>query len=200
MPLLLLLIYPIISHTAISMGKPLWSVVYLLVLIGFFLVKELLDRKYITAFVLTILFAIGIVLATGDRLLLIMYLPPVVICMALLLIFGRTLKADKVPIITRYAELIDGELSEEMAGYTYRVTQAWTIFFFILLVECIGLAVFAPTKIWSLFTNVINYVAIGVMFFTEYIYRKRVFSDLPRRSFIQFMQRVVRIKPSELGV
>jgi len=200
MSLLLLLIYPVVSHTAIVIGQPLWSAVYLLALIGFFLVKELLGRKYKTAFVLMILFAAGAGLVTGDQLFLFMYLPPVVISMALLLLFGRTLKVDKVPIITRYAELIDGELSEEMACYTYRVTQAWTIFFFILLIECIGLAVFAPTEIWSLFTNVINYVAIATMFYAEYIYRKRMFSGLPKRSFIQFMQRVVRIKPSELGV
>jgi uncharacterized membrane protein len=200
MSLLMLLLYPVISHTAIVIGQPLWSAVYLLVLIGFFLVKELLGRKYKAAFVLMILLVAGSGLVSGERLFLIMYLPPIVISLGLLLIFGRTLQAGRVPIITRYAELIDGELSDDMVLYTYRITQAWTLFFFILLVECIALAVFAPAAIWSLFTNVINYIAIAVMFFAEYIYRKRMFSDQPKRSFIQFMQRVVRIRPSELGV
>lgn len=200
MSLLLLLIYPVVSHMAIVSGKPLWSAVYLLALIGFFLVRELLNKKYKTSLILMILFGVGYRLVSGEQLLLFMYLPPIVISLGLLVLFASTLKVDKVPIITRYAELIDGELNDEMVGYTYRITQIWTVFFFILFVECIGLAIFAPAEIWSLFTNVINYVAIAVMFIAEFIYRKRNYSDQPNRSFIQFMQRVVRIKPSELGV
>ena len=200
MSLLVVLLYPVISHTAIVLGHPQWSAIYLLALIGYFLVKELIDSKYKTALVLLILFIAGSWLVSGEQLFIFMYLPPVVISLALLVIFGRTLQADNVPIITRYAELIDGELSNELVDYTYRVTQIWTFFFFLLFVECIALAIFAPTAIWSLFTNVINYVAIAVMFIAEYIYRKKIYRDLPKRSFMQFMQRVVRIKPSELGV
>jgi uncharacterized membrane protein len=200
MSLLMVLLYPIVSHTAVVLGHPQWSAAYLLALIGFFLVKELINRKHKTAFILLILFIAGYWLVAAEQQFLFMYFPPVVISLALLVIFGRTLQADKVPIITRYAELIDGELSDEMLCYTYRVTQVWTVIFFVLFVESIALAIFAPTTIWSLFTNVINYVAIAVMFVAEYIYRKNSYRDLPKRSFIQFMQRVVRIKPSELGV
>lgn len=199
MSLLMILFYPIVSHTAIVQGHPQWSAIYLLVLIGYFIFKELIYRKYRTAFFLLMLLIAGIALVSAKQPFLLMYLPPVVISLGLLVIFGRTLRADKVPIITRYAELIDGELSDEMTDYTYRVTQVWTAFFFLMFIESIALALFAPTSIWSLFTNAINYLAIAVMFVAEYIYRKKICSDLPKKSFIQFLQKVARIKPSELG-
>jgi uncharacterized membrane protein len=200
MSLVMVLLYPFVSHAAIVQGQPLWSAIYLLVLIGYFLARELIDRNYRPAFFLLMLLLAGLGLVSVKQLFLLMYLPPAVVSLGLLMIFGRTLLAGKVPIITRYAELIDGELSEEVKSYTYRVTQAWTLFFFTLFIESIALAIFAPVSIWSLFTNVINYVAISVMFIAEYFYRKRTFGSLPKRGFVQFLQKLVRIKPSELGI
>lgn len=200
MLLLMVLLYPIVSHAAILQGQPQMSVAYLLGLFGFFLFSALIDRKYRTALIPFLLLVAGSALLLVDQAIYAMYLPPVVISLGLFVIFGKTLLAGKVPLITRYAELIDGELTEDMTVYTYRVTQVWTVFFLLMFIESVALAIFAPTSVWSLFTNVINYVAIAFMFVAEYIYRKKTFSEVPNRSFIQFMQQVARIKPSELGV
>ena len=200
MSLLLLLCYPVVSHVAILLDRPLWSAVYLLGLIGFFLVRELFERKFISVAILMVIGITGTMLVLHEQQELFIYLPPVVISFGLLLIFGRTLRPGKVPIISRYAELIDGNLSDEMEKYTRQVTRAWAILFLLLTVESIVLAVFAPLYIWSLFTNVINYLAVAVMFIAEYAYRRKTYRDLPRRSFLQFMQKVVHIRPSELGI
>ena len=200
MLILMVLFYPIVSHAAIVQSHPQWSVAYLLGLAGVFLARELIDRQYRTAFFIFLLLVAGSGLVLMDRPVLLMYLPPIVISLGLFVVFGRTLQTGEVPLITRYAELIDGKLSEEMMLYTYRVTQVWTVFFFLLFIESAALAIFAPVSIWSLFTNVINYIAIAIMFVAEYFYRTKVCSDVPRRGFIQFLQKVARIKPSELGV
>ena len=173
MSLLLLLCYPVVSHVAILLDRPLWSAVYLLGLIGFFLVRELFERKFISVAILMVIGITGTMLVLHEQQELFIYLPPVVISFGLLLIFGRTLRPGKVPIISRYAELIDGNLTDEMEKYTRQVTRAWAILFLLLTVESIVLAVFAPLYIWSLFTNVINYLAVAVMFIAEYAYRRK---------------------------
>lgn len=194
----MLLTYPLFSHLAVITGYPVWAAVYLLLTIGLFLVRCLQHRNYKTTFVLSALLIFGAALVVQENFVFLMYLPPVVISLGLLLLFGRSLQQGNVPLVTRYAQYIDGELNNELLRYTRRVTQIWVVFFLVMLVESIGLALFAPITIWSLFTNVLNYVAIGILVLAEFIYRHRAYPNLPKRNFLQFLQRIISVRPGQL--
>ena len=97
-----------------------------------------------------------------------MYLPPVLINIALLVLFGRTLLPGATPLVARVAASWRGTLDEAVARYTRRVTVAWTIFFAIMAIESLALALFAPLHIWSLFTNFVNYFLVLLFFVIEY--------------------------------
>lgn len=192
--------YPLFSHFSVVSGRPLWAALYLLLLIGLFFIKALLNKNYLVAIVLVAMLVTGIGLVLQEQLYFLMYLPPVVVSLGLLLLFGRTLQSGSTPLIARYARLLDGELNQEMLRYTRRVTQIWTIFFLVMLIESIGMAIFAPVAIWSLFANVLNYAAIGILFIAEYIYRHRVYTDLPKTGFFQFILKIAKVRPDQLGI
>ncbi len=98
----------------------------------------------------------------------VLYLPPVLINIALMILFGRTLLPGATPLVARVASLWRGPLDLAVALYTRRVTISWTIFFALMLLESITLALFAPLHIWSLFTNFLNYVFVLLFFVIEY--------------------------------
>ena len=47
----------------------------------------------------------------------------------LALAFGRTLRADRVPLVSRFAASLHGRLSPALQRYTRQVTWAWTLYF-----------------------------------------------------------------------
>ena len=200
MSILILLTYPLFSHVFVISGHPFWAAVYLLGLIGLFLIQAILKQNLLLVLIMTSLLVTGTSLVMQNQSTVLMYLPPVMINLGLLLLFGRSLKHDHIPIITRYAQLIDGHLDQQMSIYTKRVTQVWTILFFVLLIESICLSIFSPIVIWSLFTNFVNYILVIVIFVAEYIYRNVVYPDLPKRSFLQFLYQLLQIRPSQLRV
>lgn len=96
------------------------------------------------------------------------YVPPVLINIALMVLFGRTLLPGATPLVSRIASLWRGPLDHMVSQYTRRVTIAWTVFFALMVLESVALALFAPLSIWSLFTNFLNYVLILLFFLVEY--------------------------------
>ena len=109
----------------------------------------------------------------------ILYLPPILINATLLLLFGRTLLPGQEPLITQFARRVEGEKDEDVLKYTSGLTRIWTLFFILMLIEAIGLALFAPIEIWSLFTNLINYLLMLGLFLIEIVYRVIRFRRLP---------------------
>ena len=73
-----------------------------------------------------------------------MYLPPVLVNLALMALFGKTLLSGATPLVSRVASLWRGTLDPVVSRYTRRVTIAWTVFFALMALESIGLALFAP--------------------------------------------------------
>jgi uncharacterized membrane protein len=100
-----------------------------------------------------------------------LFLPPIAVNMFLLVVFGTTLRPGREPIIARLSRLIRGELPWDLRAYTRRLTWLWTVVFAGLVLESVLLAVYAPLEVWSLFTNILNYVFLAVLFVGEYIYR-----------------------------
>lgn len=111
------------------------------------------------------------------------FLPPVLINLALLVLFGKTLLPGTTPLVARVAALWRGSLDEAVFRYTRRVTIAWTVFFAIMALESTALALFAPINLWSLFTNFLNYLMVLAFFIVEYHLR---FWCLPHHEHLSF--------------
>jgi uncharacterized membrane protein len=100
------------------------------------------------------------------------FLPPTLIYVFLCWVFGRTLVAGKEPLVMRIARISrGGDLPEPLARYTRRVTWLWTGVLGAMAVTSFLLARFAAPEIWSLFTNVLSYIVLGLLFPVEYGYR-----------------------------
>ncbi len=126
---------------------------------------------------------------------LLLYLTPVLINATLAVFFGRTLLPGETPIITRFSILLRGKLEPGVVRYTRRVTQVWTLFFILLALESLLLALFAPLEIWSLFANILNYLLAGLLFAGEYFFRVHHLRDLEHPGFTRFVRNLSRVDP-----
>ncbi|MGB6309607.1 MAG: hypothetical protein WBF89_17610 [Steroidobacteraceae bacterium] len=91
--------------------------------------------------------------------------------------FGSSLFGRRVALCTRLADKVHGPLTPRELLYTRRVTAAWALFFVLIAAATLGLFLFAPLRIWSLFANFCVLPLIGLMFMVEYAVRRRA---LPR--------------------
>jgi uncharacterized membrane protein len=98
-----------------------------------------------------------------------LYASPVAINLLLAWLFGRTLGLGCTPMISRFAELEQNTLTEELALYTRRLTWTWTVFFILMAAISATLAVAAPLGAWSVFTNMINYALVAILFLGEFV-------------------------------
>ena len=108
--------------------------------------------------------------------------PFLTVYLFLLWLFGRTLKADRRPLITMLAAHVHGGLPADIARYTRGVTWAWCIFFAAMALTSILLFVFEPLPIWSVFNNLLNLPLVVAMYLGEYAWRLRRFPDFPHAS------------------
>lgn len=124
--------------------------------------------------------------------------PPLLVFIGLALIFGLTLRPGQRPLVTRIAAALGDPLDTSLSSYTRQVTIAWVGFFAFLAILSLVLWLVGSRELWSLFTNFIAYALILLMFVAEYGIRRRRFSFVRERSFVEFMCALTRIKPSEL--
>ncbi|MCW5633297.1 MAG: hypothetical protein KIT17_08160 [Rubrivivax sp.] len=86
-------------------------------------------------------------------------------------VFGLTLRAGRVPLITAMAMRLHRTVTPAMHRYTRALTQLWTFYF----VGMIGVSVLvyslAPWSWWSLFCNVVTPLAALVLFAGEHAWR-----------------------------
>jgi uncharacterized membrane protein len=116
------------------------------------------------------------------------YLPPLLIYLTLLLVFGRTLLPGHKPLISQLAELARGQLEPRVAGYTRRVTQAWAGCFALLSLETLLLAFNAPVEGGILLANLLNMLLIIGFFLAEYGFRRYWLADVPHPGFRQYLR------------
>jgi uncharacterized membrane protein len=98
--------------------------------------------------------------------------------------FGRSLRGPRVALCTQLADKVHGPLTPQEVAYTRRVTAAWTLFFLSITAATVGLFLFAPLRIWSLFANFCVLPLIGLMFVGEYAVRRRKLPQVPRRGIL----------------
>jgi len=164
--ILLLLAYPVLTHAAVTTNLAYlawiaWLCIATLVYLSF--------RGFRGLAGCALLAAAPLVADTGALL----KLPPVIIDLALAIWFGRTLAPGEEPMISWFARLVRGkELPPDLARYTRISTKVWTAFFVSMAAVAAGLAVLATPWTWSVFTNGIDYLLVGVLFVGEYIFRR----------------------------
>ena len=161
----MLCIYPTVTHYAVIRQNFALGMGMLVVLI---LVAAVLlpgKSKWLAAAVLPLL------LVPVDPVIL-LFFPPVIINMLGCGLFALSLRGGREPVISRIARLERGELPAELALYTRRLTWMWTVFFALMTLLSGLLAVVAPLVVWSWFTNLVNYLLVGLLFFGEFVYRR----------------------------
>ncbi len=189
----LLLIYPLLAHLAVLHhdGRLQWLSLMLLVAAPLWHpLKGLRAWAWLTVTALAA--GLALVIAKGGGVYA-LFLPPVLIPLALLLVFAKTLKPGVEPMITRIARAMRGSLTPELEHYTRAVTWAWVAMFSGLTVSAIVLALWATPEAWSLGTNLLHYLALGAFFAIEYAYRRWRFRNLAHEGFLTYLRRLVKV-------
>jgi len=97
-------------------------------------------------------------------------LTPTLINVALLAAFGGSLWAER-PMVERFARIQVKDLSDGEVRYCRTITKVWCGFFVANGSTALYLALAGDLEAWALFTGLIAYVLIGMLFTAEYVYR-----------------------------
>ncbi len=214
--LLLAIAYPLLAHLASERHDGMLAVIALADIVLIVLLQPLLQRRaWAWSLLLIMAGALWALLASGYAL-----LPLLLVPVALLALvsygFGRTLRGDRIPLITRMLCGLDGvqigELTPELRHYTRNLTAAWAALLGVLALVNLTLALLAvpdgllasvgiPTPLpvtraqWSWCANVLNYGVVAGFFLAEFRYRQHRF---PGRyhNLLDFLRRMARLGPA----
>lgn len=105
------------------------------------------------------------------------------------IMFGSTLGSGHAQALcSRIAQfLLHTPLDAAYLHYTWKVTLAWTVFFFSSAALSTMLFFLGPMEAWSAFANLLTPVLLGAMFGGEYLIRLRV---LPNRDHFSIAQTI----------
>lgn len=165
----LTLVYPLAIWFGHGVIEPRWLAGLLLVTVA----TRLPALKISAAARWSAAGGLGLVgLAVASNAVLPLKLYPVLVNGALLAAFGASLVSGP-SMVERLARLREPDLPPAGVAYTRRVTQAWCVFFVVNGAICLGTALYSPEAVWSLYTGVVSYVLMGLMFGGEYLLRMR---------------------------
>lgn len=196
---LLLLLYPLLVRLAMSTDNA-WAaagaIFFLAVLI--FLPLGLSGKHWAWPLLLVLgMAAAALAVYGGTEIML--YLPPVIIPLALAWFFGRTLLPGSRALISRISEALRKEpLPTEVARYTRRVTWFWVIYFLCFSAEAAILPWFVSQETWWLFTHVLNWVLVPTALTIEYLYHSRVYPNKVHHSIGDFLRDLARVDYKKL--
>jgi uncharacterized membrane protein len=97
---------------------------------------------------------------------------PVLVSAGFLAAFSYTLIAPP-SMVEIFARMTEPDLPLVAVAYTRRVTQIWCGFFVLNGAIALITAMWASEAIWSLYTGIISYGLMGLLFGAEYLYRRR---------------------------
>lgn len=117
--------------------------------------------------------AVLALLGTLGNALLPLKLYPVLVNVALLLVFVHSLHRPPT-VIERLARLKEPRLPESGVRYTRKVTQVWAAFFVLNGGIALGTALYASEATWALYNGLIAYGLMGLLFAGEWLVRQRV--------------------------
>lgn len=102
-----------------------------------------------------------------------MYWYPVMVSALLLLVFGASLYSRQ-SLIERLARLQRPDLPASGVRYTRRITQIWCGFFCVNIIITAGLITGEYWHAWTLYTGLISYLLMGILFGGEFLYRRLI--------------------------
>jgi uncharacterized membrane protein len=144
-----------------------------------------------------------------------LYLPPIIVPAFLAYVFGNTLRPGRTPLISQLIRLLQPPGEEPEAAvwsYARGLTATWTALFVALATFNLLLAALAEPdgllrasgidpglavshEVWSLFTNLIEYLLVAAFFAIEYAYRRQKFPRQPYRNMFDFLRRMAAAMP-----
>lgn len=180
--------YPLLVHISMVFNLPQLLVMAPLTFLTGVFWHGLISRKIFPWLIFLILCSSVLLAEYKGLTLYLLYLPPVLIPLLLLFIFGRTLRVGREPLITAIGESARGPLSQSMRHYTWRLTQLWCVVFAGMLVCSALLPWLEQPELWSWVTNIINYGVVGVLFVGEFMLRKKIFPSHNHPGFFEYLR------------
>lgn len=184
--------YPLLVHIALVFAVPQLLFVAPMLFLAGVCWQGLGNRNKTVWLVFSLLCAAVLLLEYLGLTLYLLFLPPVVIPLLLLFIFGRTLVNGREPLITAIGEAARGPLSQAMRTYTHRLTQLWCLVFVAMILWSAILPWLEQPELWSWFTNIINYGVVGVLFVGEFMLRKKLFPTHNHPGFFEYLRIIAR--------
>lgn len=208
--------YTVLAHLASARDSAPLALAALVVLVVMLLASPLAARRPAALLALPLLVAGCVWLYHAGLAAVPLLLVPVAFIGLIAWMFGRTLAAGRMPLITRIVTTLDqvppAQLAPGLAGYTRRLTLAWTLLLLVLACVNLVLALLAspgglleqvgvqpPWTItreqWSWVANLVNYGVVAAFFVAEFQLRIRRF---PGRypSFVGFLRRLGTLGPT----
>lgn len=212
----LALSYPFLAHAASLRDSGMLAAAALGAIVLMVLAEGLLHRRPRAWLALLLAIAGLAALARSPHAQLPLLLVPALFIALVATWFGRSLRAGRVPLITRIVAALEREparaLAPALRSYTRRLTLAWAVMLGLLAACNLVLALLAvpggllahfgaepPFAVgeaqWSWFANGLNYGLVGGFFVLEYLYRKRRFPGR-YRNFADFLRRMAGLGPA----
>jgi uncharacterized membrane protein len=174
---LLALAYPFIVYAALQFVEPRAVALasLLLLLLRFALVsraKLLAQARAFAGPAVAIALASSATLFANDAR--VLMLTPALVNLALLATFALSFLQDET-VVERLARAGVGALPPEAVAYCRTVTAVWCGFFVLNAAISLELALAGSPRAWALYTGLVGYVLMGLLFGAEYLVRQRRF-------------------------
>ncbi len=188
--------YPFLVHYLVVTGQYLFAGIYIVALLLLIVVQNFSQGyKWLAMGLLLLSAVISAVLIYEARL--VVFLPPVLIPLALAYAFGKTLMGQQTAFVTCIAQKIrTTPLVEKEKKYTRFITYMWVVFFLFLAVESMVVAAIYDIETWSYITNFLNYILVILFVMFEYLLRRIVLRRLEHPSFIRFIKQLIYVQRS----
>lgn len=128
----------------------------------------------------------------GDHQALSYFLPQILVSLFLMVVFGRTLRPGRVPLITRIAIAIHDGDSDVPMRYTRGVTILWVVVFALLVSEGLVLAWMSP-DIPLRQVSLASYALVTFFVLAEYAYHNWRYPSPAHRGLPDFLRHLARI-------
>lgn len=168
--------YPILVHVFVVQETPRAALMALIVMSTTLLLLHVVLRRPGNGPFWILLYGLlalaGLLSLVGGRVLA-LFLPQVIINLSLALMFGVTLRRGRTPLIERFMRQQYGDaMHPVLVPYARRLTWIWTLFLVAMALISVGLALFGTLKAWSLFTNIVNYLLVAILFVAQFVYTR----------------------------
>ena len=191
--IILMVAYPVVAYIALWLEQPLMVIGYLLLIFFLFAINKCLNKHWYSGITLFLLIAVIAYFMQQAVIQYLVYLPPILISLRLFMLFSQSLATGETPLITRYAILLGDKLDDKHLRYNRALTLVWSLFFLLMAIGSILLALFFSRDTWSLFTHIISYLLIASVFIIEFMYRKHHFAGEIEGGFFQFINKIIKI-------